>query len=42
MRFFRSTKWAVLLFVALLSVAATDAVQACPNSDAEAAEDGGE
>lgn len=43
MRFFRPSKIVTILFVALLSVAATGVVaHACPNSEAEAAEDGGD
>jgi hypothetical protein len=42
MRFFRPSAMAALFLVALLGIAATGAAHACPNSEAQAAEDGGE
>ena len=42
MRLFTAKKIVAVLFVALLGVAASGVAHACPNSDAEAVEDGGE
>lgn len=42
MRFFKSTRFVALCLVVLLGVAASGVAHACPNSDAQASEDGGE
>jgi len=42
MRFMRPSTMAALFLAALLGLAATGVAHACPNSEAEAAEDGGD